>query len=74
MKRLVVGIKGPTSILRAESDDLEDAEANRQLEEVARARKEGRREEAVVKLPWLWVRASDVLFARTSPPSGRPQP
>jgi hypothetical protein len=74
MKRLVVGIKGPTSILRAESDDLEDAEANRQLEEVARARKEGTTHQPLVKLPWLWVRASDVLFARTSPPSGRPQP
>lgn len=69
MKRVVVGIKGPTGVLRAESEDLEDAEADRQLEEVARGRSSGAgKTEAAIRLPWLWVLASDVLYARTYQP------
>ncbi len=68
MKRIVVGIKGPTGILRAESENLEDAEADRQLEEIARAHGQRREAVAAIKLPWLWVLASDVLYARTYRP------
>ena len=64
----MVGIKGPTGILRAESGALSDAVADRQLAEVGKHL--GSSPQGVIQLPWLSVAASDVLYARTNDVAG----
>jgi hypothetical protein len=60
MKLLTVGLRGPTGYLRADSEPLDDAEAAAQFAEVTQRITD----QGMVQLPWLVVRASDVLLVR----------
>ena len=62
MRKILVGIKGTATIIRADSDPMTDDEAQDQLIFVANAVAQG--PSTLVRLPWLVVVASDVLFVR----------
>ena len=62
MKKVLVGIAGAGNVIRADSEPLSDDEARQQLVDIIAAEEQG--PGALVKLPWLVVRASDVLFVR----------
>jgi hypothetical protein len=70
MRSLIVGIRIPTGVLKAESGPLADDEADRQLAEVTRQLAARGDVAAVLQLSWLSVPAADVLYARTDPPPG----
>ena len=63
MKKVLIGIRGSANLIRADSDPVTDDDARQQLTEIADAAQQG--PTTVVKLPWLVVLVSDVVFART---------
>jgi hypothetical protein len=76
VKRIQIGLKGPTGYLRADSDALSNSDAEQQLATIANAKEKG--PDSLIRLPWIALLASDVLFARTvdipASPAGAPTP
>jgi hypothetical protein len=64
MKRVLVGIRSPTGFARLDSDEMSDQDAGKQLASIAQAKEKG--PDTLIKLPWLVILASDVVFARTA--------
>ena len=63
MKRVLVGLRGTTNMIRVDSDVLPDAAADQQLADATTAITNGGN--GVVVLPWLTVPVAEILFVRT---------
>jgi hypothetical protein len=76
MKKVMIGLKGPTGYLRADSDVMSNSDAEQQLATIANAKEKG--PDSLIRLPWIVLLASDMLFARTADipgsPAGAPTP
>ena len=60
MKLLTIGLRGPNGYLRADSQPLDDTEADTQFEE-CRKRKS---EEDLLVLPWIVAHSNDIIIVR----------
>ena len=62
MKFLTIGIRGPNGYLRADSVPLDDTVADQQFAVLKEALSGG----GLVELPWIVLRAADIILVRTT--------
>ena len=60
MKLLTIGLRGPSGYLRADSQPLEDTDADTQFQEIVKRISD----EGVLILPWIVVHSKDIILAR----------